>query len=209
MRPLLTDLERELAVAASRLTMGGIRQLVTMGADRRFVARLTGAAMIGVGNVTLTSAGWEPEGPDRRLLVGVVHGGALVDVVAIASHQRDEWALRTHQGWALGADAIEDAHRTIACDMRSDRSGKVRDRKPKQLRIRLHATPFDWLACGGVGVCVLDWCAASLMELRALGERVTLEVPPGGAERIKGLLAYGALPRVAETRAEYSGDMAA
>lgn len=208
MSPLLTNLELEMAAAASRLTMGAVRQLVTMGADRRFVARLTGQAMIGVANVTLTGAGWEPEGPDRRLLVGVVHQGELVDVVAIASHQRDEWALRTHQGWALGADAIEQVHQAIASDMGAGPSGKS-SRKPRQLRIRLHATPFDWLASGGDGVCVLDWCAASLMELRALGERVTLEVPPGGAERIKGLLAYGALPRVAETRVEYSGDIAA
>lgn len=195
-----TDLEREMFASAARLTMPAVRRLIGMGVDQRFVARLTGAGMIGVGNVMITSQGWEPGGPDPRLLLGVVHQEELVDIVAISSGRRDEWALRTKMGWALGAFSIEKVHRMIESDL----SGE-----PTRHRVRLHATPFDWMASGGDGVCILDWSAATLMELRALGERVTLEVPPGGGEKIRNLLAYGALPRVAETRLEYAGVRAA
>lgn len=185
----MTDLEHELLVAAERMNMAAMKQLWSMGADRRFVVRLRGAGLIGVGKVSLGDSAWEPEGPTPRLLIGVCHAGELVDVVAVASHCRDEWALRTGLGWALGAEAIDDLHRHLASDM----SGRK-----KRLSLKLHATPFDWLAAGGEGLCVLDWCQASLNELRALGERVTLQVPTGGGERIKGLLAYGGLPRVSD-----------
>lgn len=181
----LTGLEREMLAAAAATPFSAVRKLCAMGADRRFVAQLLGAGDLGIGQVSLSRAGWEPEGPDRRLLISVRRLGELVDVVALASHVRDEWSLRTGLGWALGMDAIDDAHLALA-------------REEKRIRVRLHATPFDWLAAAGDGLCVLDWCAASLGELRLLGERATIEVAPGAAERLKTMLAHGGLPRVSE-----------
>lgn len=200
MGAMLSDLERELLVAGGRIGMANLRKLVGMGANRRFIVNLHGAGLLGVGKVNLSGARWEPEGPDHRLLIGVCDGGELVDVVAVSSTCRDEWALRTGLGWALGAGAIDEVHKVLASDM---------GEKKKRVRLRLHATPFDWLAAGGDGLCVLDWCAASLAELRGLGERVTLQVPPGGAERIKGLLAYGGLPRVSDGADGFMGRIAA
>lgn len=197
---MLPDLSREMLAASTSMTMAGMRRLFAMGADRRFVARLYGDGLLGVGQVTLARGVWQPAGPNRCLLIGVCQDGELVDVVALSSSQRDQWALRTGVGWALGAEAIEDVHRVLAC---------AAEEKPRRMRLRLHATPFDWLAAGGDGVCVLDWCAASLMELRALGERVTLQVPPGGAERIRDLLAYGCLPNVIEASDELPRGIAA
>lgn len=179
------DLEHEMLAAAAAMPFSAIQKLIRMGADKRFVAELTGYANMGIGRVALTRTGWEPEGPERRLLIAVRRLGALLDVVAVASHVRDEWALRTGMGWALGMDAIEDAHIAVGRD-------------EKRVRLKLHPTPFDWLAAGGDGVCVLDWCAASLGELRLLGERVTIEVAPGAGERLKALLTHGGLPRVSE-----------
>lgn len=185
MTGVLTDLEREMLAAAAAMPFSAVRKLIAMGADRHFAAQLTGAGDLGIGQVTISRAGWEPHGPDRRLLLSVRRLGALIDVVALASHVRDEWSLRTGLGWALGMDAIDDAQAALARD-------------EKRIRVRLHATPFDWLAAGGDGLCVLDWCAASLSELRLLGERVTIEVAPGTGARLKAMLAYGGLPRVSE-----------
>lgn len=179
------DLQAEIMGAAAAMPFSAVQRLIRMGADKRLVAHLTGYGDMGTGNVTLTRNGWEPEGPDRRLLIAVRRLGVLLDIVAVASHVRNEWALRTGLGWALGIDAIEDAHAALMRD-------------EKRVRLKLHATPFDWLAAGGDGLCVLDWCPASLAELRFLGERVTIEVAPGAAERLKALLTYGGLPRVSE-----------
>jgi len=181
------ELGREMLEASARMPFAAMKRLVTMGADRRFVSRLHGAGDLGVAQVTVSKTGWEPLGPDRRLLLAVRRDGELIDAAALASHSRNEWALRTGDGWALGMDLIDDAHRALAGEQ-------------NRLRVRLYGTPFDWLAGGGDGLCVLDWSQAALMELRLLGERVTIEVSPGAAERMKAMLAYGGLPRVTETR---------
>lgn len=180
------DIEAELLAAAARMSMGQVRRIWALGADRRFVARLIGAEMLGIGRVTLSRDGsrWEPGGPDGRLLIGAVDAGALVDVVAVSTSHPDQWALRTGHGWALGCEAIERVHAALA-----------EERRPV---LALHANPIDWLRAGGEGVCVLDWSRAALAELRALGERATIEVGPGAAAQLKGMLAYGGLPRVRE-----------
>jgi hypothetical protein len=183
--PSVADLERELLEAAARMPMSAMRRLWAMGAEKRLTARLLGTGNLGIAQVMLGEATWEPEGPDRRLLLAVRRDGELIDVAALASHARNEWALRTGLGWALGMDLIDDAHRELVCGA-------------KRLRLRLHATPFDWLAAGGDGLCVLDWCQSALSELRLLGERVTIEVASGASERLKALLTYGGLPRVSE-----------
>lgn len=178
-------LQLEMTAAAAAMPVAAFRQLVSLGCEQRFAARLLGDCALGVASVTLSRAGWEPGGPDRRLLLAVHDAaGELIDIAALASHRRDEWALRTGNGWALGLDQVDRAH--------------ARTAREKRTTIRLHASPFDWLAAKGEGICVLDWCAASLGELRLLGERVTIETDPGAGGRLKALLAHGGLPRVRE-----------
>lgn len=181
---MMPDLEFDLLAAAAELPWSAWRALLGMGADRPFAASLHGAGDLGVGMVSLSGDGalWAPEGPDRRLLLGVREGGELVDVLALSSTCRDEWAARTGQARLLGFDQWEEASRAVLADRRA--------------RLRVHATPFDWLAAGGNGICVLDWTAEALGMLRGLGERATLAVDPGAKERMKGLLAWGGLPQV-------------
>lgn len=228
----MTPLQLELTAAAAGMPRAAFDQLVSMGTAHsakvgtgfapgmggreyaRWLARAWGAATIGTANVTLSRSFWEPEGPDRRLLLGVFDAaGALIDIAAIASHRRDVWALRTGQGWALGLDVLEDAHRSIlALDNRQGAapSAKVgtgfapRRGGRKRITLRIYASPFDWLAAQGDGLCVLDWTAAAIGELRALGPRVTIEADPGAGERLKALLARGDLPRVREARGNWS-----
>jgi len=185
MTPSLADLHTEMLNASARMPYSAMRRLWSMGADRRFTARLRGAGDLGVTAVDVEGSTWAPGTRERRLLVGVRCNGDLIDMVALSSTRRDEWALRTGLGWALGMDQIERAHAALASDHR-------------HVKLRLHATPFDWMAAAGDGVCVLDWCAASLAELRMLGGRATLEVAPGAREGLENLLVYGGLPRVSE-----------
>lgn len=188
------DLQLEMTTAAAAMTLGAfdhLAQLCGSGSmpHRRWLASLLGAGAIGTAQVTVSRAGWEPGGPDRRLLLAVHDAaGELIDIAAIASHRRDEWALRTGTGWALGMDLIEAAQARSLAEQRTT--------------LRLFASPFDWLAAQGEGICVLDWCAASLAELRLLGERVTIETDPGAGERLKAMLAHGGLPRVREVQTQ-------
>ena len=74
------DLEREMLEAAVRMPMSAMRRLWAMGADKRFAAQLVGAGDLGIAQVTLSEATWEPEGPDRRLLVAVRRDGKDIDM---------------------------------------------------------------------------------------------------------------------------------
>lgn len=180
---MISEIERELLAAAASMPFSAIKHLWAMGADRRFVARLHGAGDLGIANVSLSGGTWEPVGPTRRLLVGVrSEFGELLDVAALSSTVRDEWALRVGDGWALGLDRYAGAA-DAAC-------------AGKRVRLRLFANPFDWLTHAGAGICVLDWGLPALSALRALGERVTLDVETGAAERLRVLLTWGGLPRV-------------
>lgn len=189
------DLESELAAAAVQLPFAALEMLWGMGADRRFAARLSGLGDLGLARVELAADGasWMPEGPDRRLMIAVRdRDGDLIDIVAVASHRRDQWALRTGDGWALGMDQLDET-----LQARDEAQAHAAGGKPARVvRLRIWASPFDWLAAGGRGLCVLDWGLPALTALRALGERVVLEVDAGAQERLRALLAHGGLPRV-------------
>lgn len=187
------ELARQLLAAMVRTpVLRTMERLTALGADPDLAASMFVAGQLGTGMISLSRDGtrWEPEGPDRRLLIGVAERGELVDIVAASSTRRDEWALRTGLGWALGADMLDDALvRAVACE--------------EKVRLRLFATPLDWLAGGGEGICILDWSAHALNQLRSPGERLTLIADnPAAATRLRQLLQWGGLPRVESMRVE-------
>lgn len=195
----MIDLDRELLVAAAGTPFSAVRMLLALGASPRWLARSAGE--FGTARVTLSGDGatFEPDGPTPRLLVAVRAGdGALIDIAALASHCRDEWALRIGDGWALGLDQLARAEQARDEAVAMAGAGKP----PRPVRLRLFANPFDWMAADGAGLCVLEWNTAALTALRALGERVVLEIEPAAQERLRQLLAHGGLPRVEAARSQ-------
>lgn len=194
----MTGVER--LVAGLPLPWGGAQRLHAAGVPWDVIGALNGAGAIGTARVSVSADGsrWEPEGPDARLLL--LAGDT--DAVALSTSNEDEWALLTGMADLLGEDQLEHA---VATDARF---------------LRLHATPMAWLRAGGplgpmassseavghrgLNVCVLQWNRAALGALRGLPERTTLVVDPGARERMKGLLAFGGLPQVAEDRGNLS-----
>ena len=192
------DLADLMAAAGRSMPASAMQHLIAMGADGGFAGDLLGAGLLGLAQVSVSGDGarWEPEGPDRRLLIGVTDEfGELADVVAISSARRDEWALLTGMGWALGLDRFEAAATRIAVH-------------GERVRLRLLATPLDWLAAGGEGLCVLDWRADALRQIRLPGEKLTLvAADPAAAARLKQLLQWGGLPRVETAGATSAAEM--
>lgn len=191
----MTDVER--LVAGLPLPWAGAQRLHAAGVPWGVIGALNGAGAIGAARVSVSSDGsrWEPEGPDARLLLLA----GEMDAVALSTSNEDEWALLTGMADLLGEDHLEHA---VATEARF---------------LRLHATPMAWLRAGGPlassseavgqkipGVCVLQWNKSALGALRGLPERTTLVVDPGARERMKGLLAFGGLPQVAEDRGNLS-----
>lgn len=185
-RDLFNPVERELM--AGEMRWPAVEALIAMGVPRGFLGGLIGAGDLAVGQVELERGGtFAFGGPDRRLILAVRDGfGVLDDLVAIASHNADEWALRHRAGVLLGEDVL------LAAEGRAAVHGRA--------ELRLFGTPLAWLRAGGEGVCVLDWGRAALGRLRALGEAVTLVCDAGAGVRLKAMLAVGGLPTVAEAR---------
>ena len=169
-------------VAAAGLSAGAFARLLQLGIPAKALAQLCGAGDLAAARVSLSKDGtrFEPEGPDARLLRLVGEQGVPVDVVALATHDEDQWALRRGEGWCLGYDAW------LRCEI-----GMAHV-------LRLHGTPLAWLRAGCEGLCVLDW-DLGLRQLRGLGEEVTLRCDRGVGERLCALLRVGGLPRVKET----------
>lgn len=169
-------LEQELLAAS--LTPAAAASLEVIGVPRAVIGRYL--LDLGLVQMTISADGgrWELDGPDRRLVLAVRARGVLIDLVALASGARDEWALRTGDGVMLGSD------RFWACQC-----GAVQT-------LRIFDTPFAWLIGGGDGVCVLEWGEQVLAQLRGLGPKVVLQVEPAAKTRLQVLLACGGLPRV-------------
>lgn len=178
--PLLQEL------ASAPLTRGAMQRLCEIDVPLAFVGALNARGRIGAAGVSLSRDGgrYDPHGPTARLLVAVEEEGEVIDVAALASHDPDQWALRTGMGWCLG-------HMHWCEAQRAGIEGRA-------ATLRLFSTPIDWLRGHGQGICVLDWNAAALSHLRALGEGVLLRVDAGAGERLRALMAHGGLPRVKE-----------
>lgn len=169
-------LEQELLAAS--LTPAAAASLEAIGVPRGVIGRYL--TDLGLVQMTISGDGgrWEPHGPDRRLVLAVRERTALIDLVALASGARDEWALRTGDGAMLGSDLFW----SCQCGARQV--------------LRIFDTPFAWLIGGGDGICVLEWNEQVLAQLRSLGPRTVLQVEPAAKARLQGLLAWGGLPRV-------------
>lgn len=204
----------ELLSAAVATPFAAFGMLAALGVPHARAAQLHGAGLLGVAPVALSPDGstWSPGGATQRLLLGVEDGdGELIDIVALASHRRDEWALRTGDGWALGLDMLADvelARDRAVAEARSSLPGRGPGKAPRAVHLRICATPLDWLSrpksfdgLDDPAICVLDWSAMALCTLRGLGERVVLNVDPAAKERLQAMLAYGGLPRVETVRA--------
>ena len=188
LRPVLSQ-----ACARLIASDAALRQLVAQRIERGLLSELYAREAIGIGQVSISHDGslWEPEGPDRRLLLAVCEQGVPVDVVALSSTNENEWSLLTGLCPVLGWDAWLRA------------SLGLTDRLP------VWSTPMQWLRAGGIGICVLQWDANALGMLRGLGEGARLLVQPEAKDRLRGLLAYGGLPRIEAATAPMQGRIAA
>lgn len=176
------DLLGELRVLS--LPFVAARMLIDLGVPAEVMLALHGNGDLALGQVELDPRGrFEFGGPDRRLILTVRDAaGEVVDLVALASHDENQWALRTGLADLLGDDQLLDA---VLAERRE---------------LRLHPTPLAWLRAGCEGICVLDWTRSALGALRGMPEGLTLVVDPGWREGLKAKLAYGGLPRVAEVQ---------
>lgn len=181
--------------AAARLMRSdaALRRLVSLRVDREFLLNLYAQELVGLGQVSVSNDGgnWEPEGPDRRLLLAVCERGEPVDIVAASSSVEDEWALLTGACPLLGWDAWMQAQVGIAD------------------RVRIWPTPMAWMRAGGSGICVLRWDAEAIGMLRGLGESVRLIVDAEAKDRLRSILAYGGLPRIEAAARRSEGKLAA
>ena len=185
--------ELEVLMGAHMLSWPGAQRLLAGGVPGALLAELNGRGLIGQARVELSRDGsrFAIGGADARLLLGVTdEAGELVDLVACASHDENQWALLTGYGTMLGAGRL----RTVVDAMDEAQLAE----RPFHARMRVFATPWDWLRGGGEGICVLDWGRGALADLRMLGEGVTIVVDAGARERMRALLAHGGLPLVAE-----------
>lgn len=169
-------------LAAAGLSARAFARVLELGVPAKALAQLCGAGDLAAARVGLSRDGsrYEPEGPDARLLLAVREQGVVTDIVALATHDPDQWALRRGEGWCLGFDAW------LACE-----TGRAHE-------LRVHATPLAWLQAGCEGVAILDW-DIGLRHLRGLGDHVLLRCDRGAGDRLTALLQHGGIPRVKET----------
>lgn len=144
------DLQGEMTAAAERVQQEHIDRMLSLGVPGRSIATI-GATQAAFG---ISAAMPEPsyfyqpgDGP-AHVIMPVTEEGDLIDLIAWRSSNPARWFWRTGLGWALGTDYLLPRW----------------DNGP----VQLHATPLDWLAAAGEGMCILDWSAPEIRELAAL-----------------------------------------
>lgn len=177
-------------LAAHPVTLPAFRRLLAGGVDAALLGQMNCAGDLGAARVDLSRDGarFSFGGPDARLLLAVRDADyRLIDVVALASHDENQWSLLTGHADMLGAWHIDALERALACE--------------RPARLRLFATPWDWLRAGGAGVCVLNWSAGAVRALRQLGEGAVLEADDAALRsKIKAMLVHGGNPLVSAPR---------
>lgn len=114
---------------------------------------------IGVLKIEADASGyWQPCDEGRPALIQPVTiggelGGELVDLLAWRSADPLKVYTRNGQSWALGLDHIDEVMSAW-----------------EPVPLIVHASPRDWLAAGGRGLCVTDWNAPEVADLRMVGE---------------------------------------
>lgn len=142
-------------VAASRIRQSHLDLIRRLGVTPAALAEMN-LLFPAVGIVEAEPIGeglWQPaEGP-AHLVQPVLVDGAVVDLVAWRSIRPDAWRLRTGAAWVLGEDLLR-VHGSWGNDQ----------------ALRVYATPLDWLAGTGDGVCVLDWSSSEVRSLLNIRE---------------------------------------
>ena len=185
----MTDLQCEMNAACDRIRQPHLDQLVGLGVSSVTIARLGAVqAPFGVVSATVSDHGlYVPGDGPLHLVQPVIHDGEIIDLVAWRSLQPSKWWLRSGLGWALGQDNW--THRN---PWDADEPFPV------------HATPLDWLRAGGDGVCIVDWTAPEVRELR-----IAQSLLVGTAALGKALIATLSAPsRLPEIRAMEAADAA-
>lgn len=144
------DLKSEMLAATARVRQSHLDRLMALGVPGIAIATLGGRQIpFGVGTVERLERGlYQPGDGPLHVLSPVYAAGEIIDIIAWRSDAPANWVWRTGLGWALGSDEL--------CPRWDN------DPMP------IHATPLDWLRAAGEGICILDWEAAELGDLRTL-----------------------------------------
>ena len=175
------DLHAEMGAAAARVRQEHLDRMLSLGVSGPAIATL-GAVQIVFGISPATpepSYFYQPGDGPAHVIMPVQEEGELIDLVAWRSTNPARWLWRTGLGWALGTDYLLPRW----------------DDGP----VHLYATPLDWLAAAGEGMCILDWSAPEIRELAALD---TIEADEMIGRKLLAILSKPArLPRVTYRKA--------
>ena len=144
------NLEAEMSAAASRVQQQHIDRLLALGVPGASLAELGASQpLFGISPaLPEQSHFYQPSDGPAHIVMPVMDMGDMIDLIAWRSTNPARWFWRTGLGWALGTDWLLPRW----------------DDEP----VRLFATPLDWLAGAGKGMCVLDWSAPEIREMAAL-----------------------------------------
>lgn len=142
------DLSSEMFAASRAVEKPHMDRLGALGLLTPSLARLCGwLPALGIVDAMPGKSGlYEPGAGPCHVVTPVVSNGDIADLCAWRPLDPARWWMRTGSGWALGADSL-DAHGGWSSTL------------------DLFATPAEWLAAGGDGVCILDWSAPELRQL--------------------------------------------
>lgn len=144
------DLEAEMETASSRVRQEHIDRMAALGVPSASIATL-GATQAPFGIASAQPDGshlYQPGDGPTHVVMPVMEMGDMIDLITWRSTNPARWYWRTGVGWALGTDWLNPRW----------------DDDP----VRLYATPLDWLAGAGEGICILDWAAFQVRELASL-----------------------------------------
>lgn len=136
------NLENELNAACRAVRQHHLDRLPTLGVSGRAIGELGQYQLpFGVARVNpLPDSLYEPSDEGSPfMLMPVIERGGVIDAIAFNTSQPARWLWRIGQGWALGLDELRPRW----------------DDGP----VPVFATPLEWLANAGQGICVLDWSA--------------------------------------------------
>lgn len=144
------DLDAEMLAATQAVRQAHIDRLIGLGVSGAALATLGSRQLaFGVAQVEPCKLGlYQPCAGAEHVVMPVMEVGETVDLIAWRTTQPNRWAWRFGIGWALGTDFLLPRW----------------DDGP----VPLFATPLEWMAAAGEGICVLDWSAPELRELASL-----------------------------------------
>ncbi|MBB4642353.1 hypothetical protein [Rhizorhapis suberifaciens] len=156
-REVKNPLNIEMQAASQRLQLRQMNLLRGLGLNAP--ALLTDNMIGTVSTEVLNKDFWQQEESGKPMLVvPLIEDGQTIDLIAFDPLDPNGWYLKTGHGFALGAEAITDA---------------VQGWDASDQRLRMHATPLDWLRSGCDGCCVVQWTDEARAEVRHVR---TLEV---------------------------------